>query len=70
MHSDFSLNTHTHIFTHIHIFVLMFFFGHSVVLALLVDIEGVGFRPSAVVVGKEVVSGCTRISSQEYVHEK
>ena len=33
-------------------------------------VEGVGFRPRAVVVGREVVSGCTRISSKEYVHEK
>ena len=47
------------------VFVSIFFSGQSAV----VDVEGVGFRPRAVVVEREVVSGCTRISSQEY-HEK
>ena len=43
------------------VLVLILISGQSVV----VDVEGVGFRPRAVVVGREVVSGCTRISSQE-----
>ena len=47
-------------------FVPIFFFGQSVV----VDVEGVGFRPRAVVAGKGVVAVCTRISSQEYVYDK
>ena len=47
-------------------FVLIFFFGQSVV----VDVEGVGFRPRAVVAGKGVVAVCTRISSKEYVYNK
>ena len=37
---------------------------------VVVDVEEVGSRPRAVVVGREVMSGCTRISSQEYVNEK
>ena len=37
------------------------FSGQSVV----VDVEGEGFRPTAVVVGRAVVAVCTRISSQE-----
>ena len=41
------------------VFVPIFFSGQSVV----VDVEGVGFRPRAVVVERESVSGCTRISS-------
>ena len=48
------------------VFVPTFSSGQSVVA----DVEGVGFRPRAVVVGREVVSGCMRISSQEYVHEQ
>ena len=48
------------------VFVPIFFSGQSVV----VDVEGVGFRPRAVVVGRGVVAGCTRISSQEYVYDK
>ena len=48
------------------VFVPMFFFGQSVV----VDIEGVGFRPRAVVVGRGVVAVCTHVSSQEYVYDK
>ena len=38
------------------VFVPMFFFGQSVV----VDVEGVGFRPRAVVAGRGVVAVCTR----------
>ena len=45
---------------------LIFFFGQSVV----VDVEGVGFRPRAVVAGRGVKAVCTRISSQEYVCHK
>ena len=48
------------------VFVPMFFFGQSVV----VDVEGVGFRPRAVVAGIGVVAVCTRISSQEYVYDR
>ena len=36
----------------------------------VVHVEGVGFRPRAVVVGRGVVAVCTRISSQEYVYDK
>ena len=43
-----------------------FFSGQTVV----VDVEGVGFRPGAVVGGRGVVAGYTRISSQYYVHDK
>ena len=32
--------------------------------------EEMRFRPRAVVVGKELMSGCTRIASREYVHDK
>ena len=64
-------HTHTHNFTHVlegdkpvhhfprfrpHIFP-----GQSVV----VDVEGVGFRPRAVVVKRGVVAVCTRIYSQK-----
>ena len=42
------------------VFVPIFFSGQSVV----VDVEGVGFRPRSVVVGRGVVAICTRISSQ------
>ena len=38
--------------------------------SVLVDVEGVGFRPRAVVAGRGVVAVCTRISSQEYVYDK
>ena len=48
------------------VFVPIFFFGQSV----LVDIEGKGFRPRAVVAERGVVAVCTRISSQEYVYDK
>ena len=48
------------------VFVPIFSSGQSVV----VGVEGVGFRPRAVVGERGVMSGCTRISSQEYVHEK
>ena len=49
------------------VFVPIFFFGQSVV----VDVEGMGFRPRAVIVaGRRVVAVCTRISSQEYVYDK
>ena len=49
------------------IFVPIFFFGQSVV----VNVEGVGFRPRAVAAGRGVVAAvCTRISSQEYVYDK
>ena len=47
-------------------FVPIFCFGQNVVA----NVERVGFRPRAVVVGRGVVAGCTRISSQDYVHEK
>ena len=39
------------------VFVSIFFFGQSVV----VNTEGVEFRPRAVVVWRGVVAGCTRI---------
>ena len=39
------------------VFVPIFFSGQRVV----VDVEGVGFRPRAVVVRREVVAGCTRV---------
>ena len=49
------------------VFAPIFFFGQSV----LVDVEGVGFRPRAVVAGRGVVVAVrTRISSQEYVYDK
>ena len=48
------------------VFVPIFFFGQSVV----VDVEGMVFRPRAVVTGRGVVAVCTRISSQEYVYDK
>ena len=48
------------------VFVPIFFAGQGVV----VDAEGMGFRPRAVVVGRENVSGYARISMQEYVLEK
>ena len=47
------------------VFVPIFFFGQSAV----VDVEGVGFRPRAVVAGRGVVAGCTRIFSQEHVYD-
>ena len=47
------------------VLVPIFFSGQTVV----VDVEGVGFRPRAVVVRREVVAGCTCISGQEYVLE-
>ena len=40
------------------VFILIFFSGQSVV----VDAEGIGFRPRAIVMGRGVVAGCTRIS--------
>ena len=40
------------------------------VQGVVVDEEGVGLRPRAVVVGRGVVTGCTRIPSQEYIQEK
>ena len=46
------------------VFVPIVFFGQSVV----VDVEGEGFRPRAVVAG--VAAVCTRISSQEYVYDE
>ena len=42
------------------------FSGQSVV----VDVEGVRFRPRALVVGRGVVAVCMRISSQEYVYDR
>ena len=48
------------------VFVPIYFFGQSV----LVDVEGVGFRPRAVVAERGVVSMCAPISSQEYVYDK
>ena len=49
------------------VFVVIFYSGQSVVA----DVEGVGFRPRAVVVGKKIVSGCTQFfSGQDYVHKK
>ena len=56
----------TSLSTILRVFVPIFFSGQSVV----VDIEGVVFRPRAVVVGREVVAVCTRVSSQEYVYDK
>ena len=54
------------LFTISRVFGPIFFSGQSVV----VDVEGVGFRPRAVVVGRGVVAVCTHISSQEYVNDK
>ena len=48
------------------VFVPIIFVEQSVA----VDVEGVGFRPRAVVAGRGVVAVCTRISSQEYVYDK
>ena len=48
------------------VFVPIIFAEQSVV----VDVEGVGFRPRAVVARRGVVAVCTRISSQEYVYDK
>ena len=48
------------------VFVPIIFVEQSVV----VDAEGVGFRPRANVVGRGVVDMYTRISSQEYVYDK
>ena len=48
------------------VFGPMFFSGHSVV----VDVEGVRFRPRVFVVDKGIVAICIRISSQEYVYDK
>ena len=45
------------------VFVPIFLFGRSAV----VDVEGVGFRPRAVVAGRGVVVMRTRVSSQEYM---
>ena len=42
------------------------FFGQSVV----VDVEGVRFRPRVVAAGRGVVAVCTRISSQENVYDE
>ena len=57
------INTHTHAHAHTHTHTL--FSGQSVV----VDVEGVRFRPIAFVVGRGVVAVCVRISSQEYVYD-
>ena len=38
--------------------------------SVVVDVEGVGFRPRVVVAERGVVAVCTRISSQEYVYDK
>ena len=48
------------------VFGPMFFSGQSVV----VDVEGVGFRPRAFVVERGVVAACMSLSSQEYVYDK
>ena len=48
------------------VFVPIVLLGQSVV----VDVEGAGFRPRAVVAEREVVAVCTRTSSQEYVYDK
>ena len=48
------------------VFVPIIFVEQSVV----VDVEGVGFRPRAVVAGRGVVAVCTHISSQEYVYDQ
>ena len=48
------------------VFGPIFFYGQSVV----VDIEAVGFRTRAIVVGRGVVAVCPRISSQKYVYDK
>ena len=71
------INTHTHntllmswrganLFTISRFFVPIFLFGQNVAVAL----EGVGFRPRAVVAERGVVAVCTRISSQEHIHDK
>ena len=56
----------TSLFTISRVFVSIIFVEQSVV----VDVEGVGFRPRAVVAGRGVVAVCTRISSQEHVYDK
>ena len=56
----------TSLSTNSRVYVPIFFFGQSVVD----DVEGVGFRPRAVVAGRGVVAVCTRISSQEYVYDE
>ena len=38
--------------------------------SVVVDVEGAGFQPRAVVAGRGVVAVCTRISSLEYVYDK
>ena len=38
--------------------------------SVVVDVEGVGFQPRAVLAGRGVVAVCTRISSQESVNDK
>ena len=48
------------------VFVPILLFGQSVA----VYVEGVEFRPRAVVAGKEVVAVCTRTSSQENAYYK
>ena len=48
------------------VFVPVIFVEQSVV----VDVEGVGFCPRAVVAVGGVVAVCTRISSEEYVYDK
>ena len=48
-------------------FFAIVFSGQSVAV---VYVEGVAFRPRAVVVGRGVVAGCTCIFSQKYVYEK
>ena len=53
-------------FTISRVFVPIFVFGKSVV----VDAEGVGIRPRAVVAERGIVAVCMRISSQEYVYDK
>ena len=55
-----SLSTISRVFVHI------IFVEQSVV----VDVEGLGFRPRAVVARRGVEAVCTRISSQEYVYDK
>ena len=57
----------TSLFTISLVFAPIFFSGQSIV----VDVEGVGFRPRAVVhvVGRGIVAVCTRISSQEYIYD-
>ena len=56
----------TSLSTIFYVFGPIFFSGQSVV----VDVEGVRFRPRAFVVARGVVAVCIRISSEEYFYDR